>query len=187
MIIFATKRLLVRNYEEGDEANFFRLNGDEEIMRYIRSPKTKEECDRFLRQIIEDANRTPLYGRWAVEEKHSGVFAGSFALIPVEGRDEMQLGYALLKEYWGQGYATELTRAGLEFVFTKTEIDPVYAYAEKPNLVSQKVLLKCGFSPVKAEWKGRRSCFLFSLPGRPIPKSFDGSVNIFPGRRHPAG
>ena len=35
----------------------------------------------------------------------------------------MQLGYALLKENWGKGFATELTKGGLKYVFTKTDLD----------------------------------------------------------------
>ena len=77
-------------------------------MRYIRSAKTKEECDEFLLQVIAYSETEKLFGRWAVEDKFSKEFVGSFAIIPVEGKEQMQLGYALLPEHWGKGYATEL-------------------------------------------------------------------------------
>jgi RimJ/RimL family protein N-acetyltransferase len=80
-----------------------------------------------------------------VIEKATDAFVGSFAVIPVEGSEHMQLGYALLQPAWGKGYATELTIAGLEYVFTKTSLDTIYAYTEKANLASQKVLLKAQF------------------------------------------
>ena len=57
----------------------------------------------------------------------------------------MQLGYALLPQFWGKGFATELTTAGLDYIFTKTNIDPIFALTQKPNISSQKVLLKAGF------------------------------------------
>lgn len=147
MIIFETERLLVRTYGENDNENFFLLNGNADVMRYIRPVKTRKECDEFLLEVIAYSEAEKLYGRWAVEDKLAKTFVGSFAIIPVEGKEQMQLGYALLPEHWGKGYATELTREGLDYVFTKTPIDPIYAYTEGPNMPSQKVLLKAGFKP----------------------------------------
>ena len=71
-VIFETERLIVQQYHfEKDADNFFALNGDEEIMRYIRGTKSREECDKFLRQNIESYKTNPLMGRWAVYEKSS--------------------------------------------------------------------------------------------------------------------
>ncbi len=143
--IFETERLLVNAFTNDDQRNFFLLNGNPDVVRFIRPVKTKEACDQFLLEVIAAANATPLYGRWAVHEKTSKEFVGSFAVIPVENTDHMQLGYALLPSHWGKGYATELTRAGLHYVFSQTPLDIIYAYTEKPNEASQKVLLKSGF------------------------------------------
>ena len=149
-IIFETERLIVKQYVfETNADNFFALNGDEEIMRYIRGAKQREECDTFLLQNIESYKINPLMGRWAVYEKISGKFVGSFAFIPVEGTNNSQLGYALLKENWGKGYATELTKEGIRYVFSKTDLNEVYGITQAENEVSQKVLLKCGFKPDK--------------------------------------
>ena len=145
MVIFETKRLLVRTYTEEDQDNFFALNGSEEVMRYIRPVKTREQCHEFLLEVIAYCENEELFGRWAVEDRETNQVVGSFGVIPVEGKDQMQLGYALTPEHWGRGYATELTLAGLEHIFTKTSIDPIYAYTESPNVLSKKVLIKAGF------------------------------------------
>ena len=51
LIIFETERLIVRQYDFGTDAeNFFLLNSDEEVMRYIRATKSREECDAFLKK-----------------------------------------------------------------------------------------------------------------------------------------
>lgn len=145
-VIFETERLVVKQFVfETDAENFFLINGDEEVMRYIRAPKTREECDEFLKQNIEGYRTNPLMGRWSVHEKHSGKYVGSFAFIPVEGTEDSQLGYALLKEFWGKGFATELTKEGIRYVFSKTGLDAVYGITLAQNLDSQKVLLKAGF------------------------------------------
>ena len=146
MNIFETKRLLVRRYTQSDQENFFLLNGNEEVMRYIRLIKSREECNEFLCEVIAYSETQQIYGRWAVDDKVNNEFIGSFAIIPREGKEQMQLGYALLPQHWGKGYATELTVAGIHYVFTKTPIDPIYAYTQAPNHSSQKVLLKAGFN-----------------------------------------
>ena len=147
-IIFETERLIVRQYEfETDTENFYLLNGDDDVMRYIRATKSKEECDVFLKKAIESYKINPLMGRWAADEKVTGKFVGSFAIIPIEGSEDIQLGYAFLKENWGKGFASELTKAGLDYYFKNTKADHIYAIAEEGNVASHKVLLKNSFVP----------------------------------------
>jgi ribosomal-protein-alanine N-acetyltransferase len=163
MIIFETERLVVRRYTANDNENFFLLNGNEEVMRYIRPAKSREECKNFLVRVIAYSENEKLFGRWAVEDKKSNEFVGSFAVIPVEGKDQMQLGYALIPGHWGKGYATELTLAGLNYIFHQTPIDPIYAYTESPNLLSKKVLLKAGFMPNGNKMEGEKEVAGFVL------------------------
>ena len=145
-IIFETERLIVRLYDLNDEESFFLLNSDEEVVRYIRPAKTRGECDIFLREIIKYSEENPTNGRWAVDEKATGNNIGMFAIIPVDNSDRLQLGYSFLKESWGKGYSTELTKAGITYFFDNTGKNEVYGITETPNIASQKVLLKCGFT-----------------------------------------
>ena len=147
-VIFETERLIVRQYDlKADAENFFLLNSDDDVMRYIRATKSREECNAFLKKIVEAYKINPLIGRWAAYEKVTGNFVGSFAIIPIEDSDGIQLGYAFLKENWGKGFASELTKAGLDYYFKNTDADHIYAIAEKANTASHKVLLKNSFVP----------------------------------------
>lgn len=150
MIVFETDRLYIRRYTREDEENFFLLNGDPEIMRYIRAPKSRAECSVFLARNLSFYEQYPLLGRWATVDKQTNAFVGSFAVIPVEPYEnqphpEIQLGYALLKQYWGKGYATESTLGGMRYAFDVMKLPRVVAITEMANLASQKVLLRCGF------------------------------------------
>lgn len=144
-IIFETERLIVRRYTQADKDNFYSLSGNEDVMRYIRPVQTKDESDKFLSENISIYEKHPMMGRWAVDEISSGKFIGSFAVIYIPDSDKIQLGYSLKKEEWGKGYATELTIAGLHYVFNKMKLPLIYGVTEKDNTASQKVLLKIGF------------------------------------------
>jgi [ribosomal protein S5]-alanine N-acetyltransferase len=144
-ILFETDRLLVRHYTEDDADDFFLLNSDPEVMRYIRPVKNRKDTDLFFAEVIQYSKNNPAFGRMAVNEKQSGIFVGSFAIIPLENTRHMQLGYSLLPSYWGKGFATELTKAGLTYVFTQTNLDVIFGVTEALNIDSQKVLLKNGF------------------------------------------
>jgi len=148
MIIFETDRLIVRRFTFADAGNFFKVNGDENVVRYIRAALNKEDSDKFLQTTIEFYSTHPNLGRWAVTEKATGNFAGSFALIPLpfeDEKDRMQIGYALIPSAWGKGYATELTARGKDFYFEHHPYDELHAITSLPNFASQKVLIKCGF------------------------------------------
>ena len=162
MIIFETSRLITRKYDfERDKDHFFLLNSNEDVMRYIRPVKTREECETFLKDIIAKTDEKPGMGRWAIFEKNTDDFVGSFAIIPIEGTDDIQLGYALLKQYWGKGYASELTAAGLNYYFTMTDADHIYGVTEIPNTASQQVLLKNGFVKHSTKMEGEKELLVF--------------------------
>ena len=145
MNVFETERLIVRHFKESDADDFFLLQGNPEVMRFIRPVKTREESDAFLLEAIAGYSE-PWMGRWAVEEKTTGKFVGSFVINPVpEDSEKTQLGYAFLTGSWGKGYATEATRGGLNYFKNFTPLQEIYGVVESENLASQKVLLKAGF------------------------------------------
>lgn len=160
--IFETDRLLVRRYTAEEFENFFRLNGDAEVMRYIRPVQSREEAMAAFEKQLADYEAMPGYGRWAAHLKTTDEFVGSFAIIPIpDDTDKMQLGYAFPKESWGKGYATELTIAGLDHFRNKTILPEIYAVTETPNVASQKVLLKAGFQPFGTKMEGDKELLVF--------------------------
>jgi RimJ/RimL family protein N-acetyltransferase len=59
------------------------------------------------------------------------------------------LGYWLGAPYWGNGYATEATRAVIDYAFTALKQEALQAGARVTNPASRRVLEKCGF-----QWTG---------------------------------
>jgi [ribosomal protein S5]-alanine N-acetyltransferase len=162
-IVFETERLIVRHYTEADADDFFLLNSDPEVMRYIRPVKSREDTDLFFAEVIQYSKDNPAYGRMAVNEKLSNIFVGSFAVIPLEKTNHMQLGYSLLPAYWGKGFATELTKAGLNYIFTQTNLEEIFGVTESENADSQKVLLKSGFIHHSNVMEGTKELHRFIL------------------------
>ena len=161
--IFETERLIIRPYTMDDLDNFFRMNGDEEVMRYIRPAQTLEQSKEFLQKIINDYAERPGKGRWGMFSKEDHQFVGSFAVIPVENSDQFQLGYALLKENWGKGWASEAVRGGIKYAFDQLGLTEIAAITYPENLLSQKVLLKSGFIFDKTFWEKDKELSLYLL------------------------
>jgi [ribosomal protein S5]-alanine N-acetyltransferase len=162
-IIFETERLIVRHYNDEDADNFFLLNADPEVMRYIRPVRNRPDTDQFFAEVIQYSKDNPAYGRMAAIEKKSGAFVGSFAIIPLEKTVHMQLGYSLLPNHWGKGYGTELVRAGLAYIFTQTNLDEIFGVTESSNWASQHVLLKSGFTPHSTVMEGEKELNRFNF------------------------
>ena len=99
VMLIQTTRAYIRPYTPEDLDNFFLLNGDEQVMQYIRKTISKEESGLFLKEIIAGYNLFPGLGRWAMIEKMTGQFMGTFSLLPLEQRKDIHIGYALLKNF----------------------------------------------------------------------------------------
>src|SRR5688572_9761387 len=162
-IVFDTERLVVRHYTDDDADNFFLLNSDPDVMRYIRPVKSREETDIFFAEVIQYSKDNPACGRMAVMEKVSGIFVGSFAIIPLETTEHMQMGYSLLPKYWGKGYATELVKWGLHYIFTRTDLAEIFGVTESLNTASQRVLLKAGFNSHSTVMEGEKELHRFNF------------------------
>jgi RimJ/RimL family protein N-acetyltransferase len=145
MILFKTSRLIVRYFTEKDKAAFFSVAGSEEVMHYIRPAKSREASDQFLMDNIRMYQQGSCIGRFAVFEKTSHNFIGTFSYLYLCGDADFHIGYALVKEVWGKGYATELVKAGIPFFFAHTQYPHLWAITDPENIPSQKVLQKNGF------------------------------------------
>ncbi len=161
-VIFETQRLRVRHFTAADYDNFFSLQGNAEVMQYIRPPRTKEESDSFLTDKILTTLPTDFKGYWAVEEKATRLFIGSFVIIPIpDDVEKTQLGYSFLPAHWGKGFATEATKEGLNYFRDKTPLTELYAVTETPHIASQKVLLKAGFQFFNSKMEGEKELLVY--------------------------
>ena len=164
MVIFETDRLLVRQFTIADKDSHFALQGNPLVMQYIRPARTREESDNFLKEKILSAPIDDYKGYWAVEEKVNRAFVGCFVIIPIpDDIEKTQLGYSFLPEHWGKGFATEVTKQGLNYFRYQTPLAEIYAVTETPNIASQKVLLKAGFQAFEKKMEGEKELLVYII------------------------
>ncbi len=73
-----------------------------------------------------------------------GTFLGWCGLKYFPETDEVDLGYRFMKKYWGKGYATESSRACLNYGFHELKLKRIMAKAMPENKDSLKVMQKLG-------------------------------------------
>ena len=80
-------------------------------------------------------------GRFTVT-LHDGTYLGWCGLKYFPEQEEVDLGYRLKKKFWGQGYATEASRACLDYGFHQLGLGRIIAKVMPENLASLKVVQK---------------------------------------------
>lgn len=119
-------------------------------MKYIRPPETDiNVIKKLINKIIKYYVDNPGLGVWAGYEKQSDEFIGFFELAHLDDTEEIEVGYRLFKEYWGQGYATEISKVLIDYGFNIMKLDQIAGITHPENIASQNVLLKSGLTYIK--------------------------------------
>ena len=167
MITFNTNRLHFRPYHEADFQHIFRLQSDEEIMRYIR-PATNDVAIVLERTQLwlKYAAENPGYGVWTLESLEDHAFIGYTVVRHVEFKPgaEIEVGYTLAKESWGKGYATEATEGIMQYAIKTLGAPALVAYTDETNSASNRVLEKCGFQRKGIERMYDADCLRWENP-----------------------
>lgn len=154
-IFTETERLILREVLPTDTDGFFELDSDPEVHKYlgnkpIQNKSQAEEIITFIRnQYIDNG-----IGRWAMVEKSTNSFIGWTGLKLVTEKINNQsnyhdLGYRLIRKFWGKGYATESAIASLNYGFTNLNLHEIVGIAHINNTASNAILKKTGFRFVK--------------------------------------
>ena len=144
-IIFETPRLILRRFTEADAPLILQLNSDPEVVKYVHEPalETEEQARDIILNIIQPQYKNNL-GRWAMFTKAANEFIGWCGLKYRPEQDEIDLGYRLVKNAWGKGFATEAAQHTLEYGFTKLNLKLITGKAHVENIASLKILGKLG-------------------------------------------
>ncbi len=151
-----TERLILRQWKKEDFKVFEKLNSDFVVMEYFPSVLSVKESN-TLAQKYQDLIESRGWGLWAIEEKSSGDFIGCLGLHET-GSDLpfdpcIEIGWRLLKEYWGKGYATEAGNEVLKFAFEELKLDEVVSFTASINHRSESVMKRLGMKNKDANFE----------------------------------
>ena len=147
MQILETSRLILREFSEEDVDALALVLSDPETMRFYPAPFDRAGVEDWIarnrRRYTEHG-----HGLWAMILKSSGELVGDCGLTvqSVDGRDEVEIGYHVRRDLWGQGLATEAACACREFGFDRLKVDRLISLIRPENLPSRRVAEKNGMS-----------------------------------------
>ncbi len=118
-------------------------------MRFIREPQTKREESLAWIKMISAKWNTEKVGFCGVIEKESKDFVGWCGLWHLKETGETEVGYAINKNFWGRGYASEAARRILQYGFEELNLERIVAVASPQNQASQNVMKRIGMEFVR--------------------------------------
>jgi ribosomal-protein-alanine N-acetyltransferase len=147
---FRTERLAARSWQIKDLPLALELWGDPAVTALIdsRGQLTKAQVGEKLRAEIE-RERSDGVQYWALFDHRNGEFVGCGGLrswIYTPGEANLEVGFHLVRRYWGKGFATEAALGALEYAWGKLRLSKVYAGHHPDNRASEKILKKLGFA-----------------------------------------
>lgn len=140
-----TARLTLRRTTADDADGVFAYASDAEVTRYLTiTPRTDvDDSVAFLKwcdEAWEGGSSYPL----AIVDRSSGQFVGIIeSRISIHG---IELGYALLRSAWGNGFMTEAILGVIDWAFGNDEVHRVWAYVDVANVASRRALEKSGMT-----------------------------------------
>jgi RimJ/RimL family protein N-acetyltransferase len=141
-----TERLSLREFTDDDLPDLMRLDTDPRVMRFIGNGRAlaADAVPQVLRRVRRYYDVYPNLGVWRAQRRDSGEFVGWFCLKYIPRTVEVEVGYRLLPEAWGQGYATEGASALVRYGFEEVGLARIVGLTHPRNAASQNVLLKAG-------------------------------------------
>jgi RimJ/RimL family protein N-acetyltransferase len=148
-IILETKRLLLRRLVLDDLDALFEFYSDPDVIKYIPdAPRTYEETREELEWFLNGHPKFPELGLWATIYKETGQFIGRCGLLPwtIDEQHEVEVAFALSKEHWGQGLATEAAGALVQYGFEHLQLSRLICLIDHDNKGSINVATKIGMT-----------------------------------------
>jgi RimJ/RimL family protein N-acetyltransferase len=154
-VILDSDRLVLRPWTIDDADVAMAIYGSDEVARWL-SPAMDRVSDvdamRLLLQqwIAEDERGAPPTGRWAIELRDDKRVVGGVALLYLPpGGEDLEIGFQVRPDEWGQGYAIEAGMAVARYALFEHHAEEVFAVVRPNNRRAAAAAERMGF-----EWAG---------------------------------
>ena len=146
MNLITTDRLLINRITIDDAGFILELMNDKDWIKNIgdKGVRTIEDAqayiqNRFLKTYIESN-----YGFYTMNLKNTLQIIGIVGLVDRKGIDHIDIGYGILPEFRGKGYAFEAAKAIYDYGYQELNLEKIVAIVNPDNLPSIKLLSKLG-------------------------------------------
>lgn len=145
MQILETKRLILETIDEDRFEELAELLANKKVHRFFPKSLTLQESKEFLRKVqrrqIEDG-----ISFWGVIRKVDNCFLGICGLLKqnIDEVVEIEVGYRIFDEFWGNGYGTEAAEGCIKYAKDKLKLQSIISLIVKDNLQSIRVAEKNG-------------------------------------------
>jgi len=152
-----TLRLQMRRMTSDDAPALLTVFSDPEVMRFYTAPFDAQRMQRWVdwnqRSYAEHG-----YGLWALILRATGELIGDCGLVnqQVDGKPEIEIGYHVRRDLWGQGLATEAASACRDYGFANLGCSRLISLIHPQNTASRRVAEKIGMTLwCQAEWNNK--------------------------------
>ena len=145
--ILETERLLLRPMTVNDAISAYtNWTSDPDVAKFMRWElhKSISETQQWLASEEALVESDTVFN-WGIVLKETGELVGSGGLVYIEAKGMYELGYNIMKKYWGQGIATEAARSIIDFGKNELMQKKFYCCHAKDNPASGRVMVKIGF------------------------------------------
>ncbi len=162
-----TPRLIIYSPSWGELDNMCALQADADVMQFIgQGVRSREEVTLGLEKALKHQEKYG-YSLGSVYEKNTGNFVGRAGLIHLsydESQPDIEVGYALIKDAWNKGYATELAGALIHWGFKHLPVKRLVAVINPKNERSRHVLEKLKMKYVGLAFYWNQEMALYEIP-----------------------
>ena len=132
-----TPRLVLRGFTPADVEPYLQMLADPQVARFLGDGRPLNRVDAW-RQLAMIIGHWELrgFGLWAVEERATGRLLGRIGCHEPEGWPGFELGYALARDAWGQGFAREGASAALDYARRELARDVIISLIRPANRAS---------------------------------------------------
>jgi [ribosomal protein S5]-alanine N-acetyltransferase len=177
-VIVETARLVGEPISPAHHEALCVLLGDPRVGATLGGTATPEQVADEIATLSADWDRQG-FGYWSWREKATGdlVARGGLHRTLVDGRAEVEVGWAVMADRWGEGFATEVGAACVRVAFDRLGLEDIVAFTLPDNRASRRVMEKLGFAYEKDIMHANLPHVLYRLyagaarPGTAMPAS----------------
>ena len=159
-----TERLTFRRLADEDLPLLIEQRSDPDVNKYLGGPRRQNAGALATRMgFYMDCYEKFGVGMCLMIWKETGEIIGTAGLQPLEDTGEIEVGYSIVKKYWGLGIGTEAARGWMEYGFNKMGLERIVAVAVVENRASRHIMEKLGMKFEKNEVHYDEECAFYGI------------------------